>query len=154
MTSRSVDVGNRGVDNCGLRGATNLRQIGQKTGEVLPRYDKLPPVIESFAVYTYQETAIEGLTTLPLDSVVGGPPLGGVCSPTGLSLSSRGGGNRKRVGISVRIRERVRNLGGRQGRRWVSGRRSRSTIRWAKRDLKRHCHGEKPRLGVVRREDW
>jgi len=35
VTARSVDMGNRGVDDCGLRGATNLRQIGQKTSEIL-----------------------------------------------------------------------------------------------------------------------
>jgi hypothetical protein len=103
MTARSVDMSNRGVDDSGFGRATDLRQVWQKTSEI-------------------QETAIEGLTTLPLDSVVGGPSLGCVCPPTGLSLSSRGRGDRNRVGISVSIRERLSNLSGRQWGRWMSGR--------------------------------
>ena len=36
----------------------------------------------------HQETAVEGLTTLPLDSVVGGPSLGGVGIESGESEPS------------------------------------------------------------------
>jgi hypothetical protein len=135
VTAGSVDVGNRGVDDSRLGGATNLRQIRQKTGEI-------------------QETTIEGLTPLSLDGVVGGPSLGGVRSPAGLSLSSRGRGDHDRVGISVRIREGLGNLRGRQGRGRVGGGRSGSTVRGTRRDLKRHCHREQLRWRVVEGGNW
>jgi hypothetical protein len=121
MTAGSVDVGNRGVDYGRLGGATNLGQVRQKTSEI-------------------QEATIEGLTTLPLDCVVGRSSLGGVCPSARLSLSSRDRG----VGISVYIMER---LGDRRGRQW-GGRMSRgsgSAVRRAGGDLKRHCHREKLR---------
>lgn len=72
-------------------------------------------------VAIYQEATIEGLTTLPLHSVVGRPSFGGVRSPTGLSLSSRGRGNRSRVGVGVNIRGRLRDRWGRQRGRRVGG---------------------------------
>jgi hypothetical protein len=121
VTARSVDVSNRGIDDGGLGGATNLRKVWQKTSEI-------------------QETTIESLTTLSLDSVVGRSSLGGVCPSAGLSFSSRGGGDHSRVGIGVSIRER---LSDRRGRQWGGG--SRSTVRRARGDLKRHCHREKLR---------
>ena len=122
MTARSVDVGNRGVDDSRFGRAADLRQIRQKTSEILERYDNYPHVNKNVAVYAYQETAIEGLTTLPLDSVVGGSSLGGICPPAGFSLSSRGRWDRNRVGIGVSIREGLGNPRRRQGGGWMSGR--------------------------------
>ena len=40
VTTRSVDVGNRRVDNSRLGGATNLGQVRQKTSEILERCDE------------------------------------------------------------------------------------------------------------------
>ena len=90
MTAGSVDVGNRGVDYGRLRGATNLGQVWQKTGKILERCDEHTHVNMGPIAYAYQEATVEGLTTLPLDSVVGRSSLGGVCAPAGLSLSGRG----------------------------------------------------------------
>ena len=95
------------------------------------------------AVATHQEATIEGLATLPLDSVVGRPSLGGICSPAGLSLSSRGRGDRSRVGIGVNIGRRLRDRRGRQRGRRVGGRCSGSAVRGTGGDLDRHSHRER-----------
>lgn len=142
MTARSMDVGNRGVDNSGFGGATDLREVWQETSEVLQWCDKYPYANKNVVVHAHQETAVESLTTLPLDSVVGGPSLGGVCPPAGLSLSSRGRGDRNRIGIGVSIRVGLRNLRRRQR---GGGGRSGTTVRRARGDLERHCHREKLR---------
>lgn len=135
MTAGSVDVGNRGVDYGRLRGATNLGQVWQKTGKILERCDEHTHVNMGPIAYAYQEATVEGLTTLPLDSVVGRSSLGGVCPSARLSLSGKDRG----VGISINIMER---LSDRRGRQW-RGRMSRgsgSTVRRARGDLEGHCH--------------
>ena len=66
---------------------------------------------------------------------MGRPSLGGISAPARLSLSSRGRGNRSRVGIDVGVRRRLRD---RRGRQWGDG----GTIGRAGGNLKRHCHEE------------
>lgn len=90
VTARGVNVSNGRINDRGLGRATNLREVWQKGSEI-------------------QEATVESFTTLPFHCVVSRPSLSGICTPAGFSLSSRSGRDRRRVGIGVNIRERLRD---------------------------------------------
>jgi len=63
VPARGVDVANARVDDGGLGGSPDLREVGEQRGQI-------------------EEAAIEGLSPLALDSVMGGTAFGRIGAPT------------------------------------------------------------------------
>jgi len=79
VAARGVNVRDGGVDDRGLGRAADLREVREESGEV-------------------EEAAVEGLSALALDGIVGRPALGSVSEARRLAL--RSGGSGSGVGIS------------------------------------------------------
>jgi hypothetical protein len=67
MTTRSLNMSDRRIDDGGLGRPTNLREIRQESGKI-------------------KETTVEGLSTLSFDGIVSCTALCGISAPAGFAF--------------------------------------------------------------------